>query len=1453
MPTTLQPHSPGIKRLSFLFLIAVFAVNDSFSQTTIFTTQIPLATTNNDHKSTVGQEIGVKFHSTAAGFITGIRFYKTMGNTGTHTGELYSSSGVRLAQATFVNEMATGWQTVIFPSPVAITSNTTYTAAYFSSLGNYTEDNDYFKGHSVTNSPLTAFADGTNGASGTDPGNGQGTYKYTAAPSFPNQLYRSANYWVDVIYSPSPTSTTNIFTSQTPVAATNNDFKSTGGHEVGVKFSSTKAGYISGLRFYKSAGNVGTHIGELYSSSGVHLASATFINETDTGWQSVLLPTAIAIAANTTYTAAYFSSLGNYTEDNHYFLNHSVTNSPLTAPADGTNGGNGTDPGNGQGTYKYTASPAFPNQLYKSANYWVDVIFSTTQPPLPVAIINTTININFPTDHIFLNGDASTGNIANYKWTMISGPNTPAIDSSNSADAMVNGIVEGVYVFQLSLNGGASKAQVTITVKFPPPQASPGSDKLVVLPISSVIVGEFSDAIFGGISKSFLWTQISGPAMAKIFNPTSFQTEILGLQAGVYIFQQKAFGPGGSGVDSGRIKVTVLPPGLSANIFTTQTPAEGTSNINTGIEVGVKFRSSLPGYISGIRFYKTDGNTGTHTGELYTSGGTRLAQAVFTNETATGWQTVTFSSPVAITDNTTYVAAYFSPNGTITSTPHYFTKEIVNNPLTALKDGEDGSNGVFVISTTPSFPVGVHPNEENYWVDVVYSNGTSSVKANAGQNQNVYAGQTVTLDGSGSTGVITSYTWTEIGGPLNSPDIVITSPNAKVTTISGLRSVIFPSEGAIEQKDYIFQLSVNGGASVSRITIHVDEPPVANAGPNQIVTFPISTANLNSSSSGRITSYTWTKVSGPNTPTFTSPNAANTSVTGLVLGTYVFQLSLNGGVAISQTTVIVNTNPPVANAGLNQTVTLPIFSVLLDGSGSLGSISSYLWTKISGPNGPVIETPNAPTTRINKLVQGSFVYQLSINGGVSTSRVTIVVNFIPPIANAGADNTVVLPVSPFLDGSKSTGSVSTILWTIVSGPNAPVISNPTDQFTSVEGAIPGTYTFQLSVNGGVSTDRVTVTVVNVQANAGDDQTVTLPNFFIQLDGFRSLGTINSYQWSIVSYTGNLSSEVISQPNSSATSVSGLHEGVYVFELALNGGASVSQVTITVNPPPAGSTIFTTQTPASGIGNDHKATTGQEVGVKFKSTTAGVITGLRFYKTPGNSGEHIGELYSSSGALLAQATFTGESDRGWQYVTFFTPVAIAANTTYTAAYFSSLGNYTEDNDYFLHHSVTSGTLTAPEDGTNGASGTDPGNGQGVYKYTSSPAFPNQLFRSANYWVDVLFSTTNTVAAEPAKLVNAKAVDQGIDSTGKLSWFLGQNYPNPVPMSQNTKIEYSIPISSRLELVLFDMQGRPVKIMVNEIKNAGKYTYDLNTGTLAKGLYIYSMHAGNLYAVKKLVVQ
>ena len=170
----------------------------------------------------------------------------------------------------------------------------------------------------------------------------------------------SKEYSYEGGFTPIPVS---IFTKQTPSNQTIND--KMGAIEVGTKFMSSIAGTVTGIRFYKAAGNTGTHTVQLYNYYGAPLATSVCDNETDSGWQTVIFPTAVPIVANQMYVAAYHSSLGNYSAT-FYGLKKAITNGPLTALADSAVGLNGV--------FKYTDILDFPIYGFEGSNYWVDVL-----------------------------------------------------------------------------------------------------------------------------------------------------------------------------------------------------------------------------------------------------------------------------------------------------------------------------------------------------------------------------------------------------------------------------------------------------------------------------------------------------------------------------------------------------------------------------------------------------------------------------------------------------------------------------------------------------------------------------------------------------------------------------------------------------------------------------------------------------------------------------------------------------------------------------------------------------------------------------------------------------------------------------------------------------------------------------------------------------------------------
>ncbi|HWE61271.1 MAG TPA: DUF4082 domain-containing protein, partial [Chloroflexota bacterium] len=153
--------------------------------------------------------------------------------------------------------------------------------------------------------------------------------------------------------------------------------------------------------------------------------------------------------------------------------------------------------------------------------------------------------------------------------------------------------------------------------------------------------------------------------------------------------------------------------------------------------------------------------------------------------------------------------------------------------------------------------------------------------------------------------------------------------------------------------------------------------------------------------------------------------------------------------------------------------------------------------------------------------------------------------------------------------------------------------------------------------------------------------------------------------------------------------------------------------------PATTSIFTTQTPAATYSGAY------ELGVKFQSSVAGHITGLRYYKPANETGSHVGHLWSAAGTLLSTVTFSGESASGWQSALFTTPIAINANITYVASVNSNTAlSYTS---YGLSTAVSNGPLS-----------TVVGN-NGVYS-TTRGAFPTVGTAGTNYFRDVVFTAS-----------------------------------------------------------------------------------------------------------------
>ena len=140
----------------------------------------------------------------------------------------------------------------------------------------------------------------------------------------------------------------------------------------------------------------------------------------------------------------------------------------------------------------------------------------------------------------------------------------------------------------------------------------------------------------------------------------------------------------------------------------------------------------------------------------------------------------------------------------------------------------------------------------------------------------------------------------------------------------------------------------------------------------------------------------------------------------------------------------------------------------------------------------------------------------------------------------------------------------------------------------------------------------------------------------------------------------------------------------------------------------------------------------EVGTRFTATSNGKATGVRFWKTSGNQGTHVGSLWSSTGTILGSVKFTGESASGWQTARFASPVALQAGNTYVVSYHAPKGGYAAS--YYFSGRSTSPSLSVASN-------------SGVYRYGSSSRFPSSTYRSSQYFVDLTFAPALSSAAAP----------------------------------------------------------------------------------------------------------
>jgi Domain of unknown function (DUF4082)/Bacterial Ig-like domain/Bacterial Ig domain len=737
----------------------------------------PSVTSSSDQSAL---ELGVKFQSSVAGWVDGVRFYKGAGNDGTHTGSLWTADGTLLATGTFTNETTSGWQSMTFANPVEIDPNTTYVVSYWDPDGHYSSDSNLFD-WPLSTPPLTAVQANYVSSSG-----GNGVYNL-GGQAFPTQTYNGSNYAVDVIFDTTePPGAPPALLSVSPYPGSSSNPVTT---DPTATF--TKSMDTSTLSF------------DVTDPAGNTVAGATSFNATDT--IATFTPSS-SLDPDTTYTVTVNGAQDNFGETLPPYTYSFTTSQAYSTGGSGTcpctiwpdttpsSAGDASDAqpvtlglefqatSDGEitgvrfykepddtGTHigslwtssgQLLATGTFSNE---STEGWQELDFST---PVAVNAGQTYVASYF----------TSTGHYA-VTPNDLSSPVT-----SGPLTAVANG---GVYAYgsgntfpSSSYDGSNYWVDVVYGPNQTPPTASPANpiDGQTSLPTDTGVSFSFNEPVQSS-SISFTLTGPGGVSVPGTLSYDSSDNTAMFVPSGdltggsgplssdttytatVSAALSAASGTAMSGPDTWSFTTAQAtpPPGqCPCQIWPDSTqPVQASSGDTQPVNVGVQFTPDENGTITGIRFYKGVGNTGTHVGSLWDQYGDLLGRVTFTDESVAGWQQANFATPVPVTAGETYTASYLAPNGGYAADAGALSSAVTSGPLTALADG-----GVYAYNSSSAFPTQSYDGT-NYWVDVVFAPNTTQcpcsiwspssqpVQASSSDTQSVNVGVQFTSDENG--------------------------------------------------------------------------------------------------------------------------------------------------------------------------------------------------------------------------------------------------------------------------------------------------------------------------------------------------------------------------------------------------------------------------------------------------------------------------------------------------------------------------------------------------------------------------------------------------------------------------------------------------------------------------------------------------------------------------------
>lgn len=659
-------------------------------------------------------EFGLRFTPTADGFVTGVKFYKSAANTGSHSGSLWTLDGTRIATVAFTNESASGWQKATFDEPTPVQAGTEYIVSYSAPAGHYTADTQYFAYRGKSAPPMSV----TGGFGSTEAG------VYNTNGEFPTTTFQRSNYYVDALFetldglaltagAQTPSDTAVSVAPTTPIGATLS--KPVAADDVKFVVKDATGTSVPGRTEFDASSYRATFVPEAALADGETFTVT--LSAKDSNGNS------IERGGQWSFRTMYGQPANGECPCSLMPDSATPTLSPIKESVPVTLGMEfSTDIGGTVDGLKYYRLPdektAPRGRLYSEDGALLgQVTFDTPSVSgWQYVAFESPVRISPDTNYVIAYDSAGTysGTPGYFSSGLDVGPLHTAPDAGRytySSGAFPNKTSSTNY--QVDLRFTADAPPVSITERSPAANAYDiGTDQALSVEFSEPLIGNPSLSVEAGGETVNGQSALSSDRKKLTFTPSQTLPELTKVTVEPVGIEGEESGEAVIEAWSFHTASTTNP--LSSYLEMSE-PSQTDPDDNASVELGARLKTADDIVIHAVRYYKGPRTSGSHTGTLWDSNGSALATVAFPQTSGQGWQVAFLGAPISLSAGSTFTVSYSAPNGGYVFTPAAFADPQPKGSLSLVDD-----NGLFKYGQSPILPTNSW-NKTNYFADVLYT------------------------------------------------------------------------------------------------------------------------------------------------------------------------------------------------------------------------------------------------------------------------------------------------------------------------------------------------------------------------------------------------------------------------------------------------------------------------------------------------------------------------------------------------------------------------------------------------------------------------------------------------------------------------------------------------------------------------------------------------------------